>query len=137
MAMVHDPDYGLGPEPEPGHIDPVPVTGVVSLDRDILDKGIRTTPQAAAYGGWNTIIFTGTEQPVQILPFDDNRARALIIVSGTGPVYVGTMPQCQQKVGGQLVTGNAIEVRNQQQLFLGPDGSHSATVTVLTERWRP
>jgi hypothetical protein len=121
-------------------VTPVPVTGKVELHGAILDKGLRTSPQAAGYGGWQTYVFVGTEQPVQILAFDDARARALLIISGTGPAYAGTQAQCQQArnggqvVGGQLPIGT-YEIKNQQALFITPDGTHPVTVTVLNERW--
>lgn len=116
---------------------PVQITGTVSLGGEILDKGLRTTPQAAAYGAWFTYVLAATTAAQPILPFDDARARALIIVSGTGPVYVGTQAQTQASpvLGGLLATGATVEVKNQQTLWLAPDGTHTATVTVLVERW--
>jgi hypothetical protein len=122
-------------------LTPVPVVGTVSLDNEILDRGFRTSPQAAAFGAWMTYTLAATAAAQPILPFDDKRSRALIIVSGTGPIYVGTQAQCQANppVGGLLPSssgGAAVyEVRNQQSLWLAPDGSHTATVTVLVERW--
>lgn len=121
----------------PEVLTPVPVTGTVGLSSEILDKGFRTSPQAAGYGAWTTYVLGGTEKAQPIIPFDDRRARALIIVSGTGPVFVGTMAQTQSSppLGGQLATGATVEIRNQQQLWMVPDGTHSVTVTVLVERW--
>lgn len=112
---------------------PVPVSGVVRAN---IEHDLNTQAQAADFGAWSTYSVTATGPAQQILPFDPSRARALIIVSGTGPVYVGTQAQCQASppVGGQLPTGT-YEVKNNQKLWLVSDGSHTATVTVLMERW--
>jgi hypothetical protein len=117
---------------------PVPVTGTVELAGQILDKGLRTSPNAAAFGSWTTYVLAGAEAPQIILPFDDARSRALIIVSGTGPVFVGAEGQVKAspRLGGQLPASLVpFEIRNQQALWLVPDGSHPATVTILIERW--
>jgi hypothetical protein len=241
----------------PDTLTPVPITGTVGLSDEVLDKGLRTTPQAAAFGAWTTYNLGGTEKAQPIIPFDDKRARALITVTGvanpinqsdfgsvtnpgafaniafggtnlpagtyqitavvylsgtvtsadannmqitgngiaggavrlaypgvanapatvsatistsgsgligvqsigaaSGPsavynatllvtpvaaapgagVYVGTQAQCQASppVGGFLTDGTTVEIRNQQQLWMVPDGIHPVTVTVLMERW--
>lgn len=120
--------------PVPDEIMPVPVTGVVKAN---IEHDLRTNPQAADYGAWTTYVLTATQAAQPILPFDPNRARALLIVSGTGPVYVGTPAQTQANppLGGLLPTGTIAEVKNNQALWLAPDGTHTATVTVLVERW--
>jgi hypothetical protein len=118
-----------------GHPDemvPVPVHGVVSIT-----ETVPTEARAADFGAWSTYSVPASAFTVEILPYDEGRARALIIVSGTGPVYVGTKAQCQANppVAGLLPTGAVVEVRNKRGLTLAGDGTHTATVTVLLERW--
>lgn len=112
---------------------PVPVSGEVRAN---IEHDINTQAQAADFGAWATYTLSATQAAQPILPFDPSRSRALIIVSGIGPVYVGSQAQCQASppVGGQLPAG-VYEVKNNQKLWLVPDGTHTATVTVLMERW--
>ena len=111
---------------------PVPVSGSVRVEHDVP-----TMPRAADFGAWTTYTLTATTTAQPILPYDSNRARAVIIVSGAGPVYVGSEGQVQASpvLGGLLPTGAIVETKNKQKLWLAPDGTHSATVTVLVERW--
>lgn len=238
-------DYAVSPDV----VVPVPI----SLPAEVLDAGLRTSPQAAGFGAWTAYPLAGTERPFPLLPFDDARSRALIVVAepaganapsfnptpgqatnpgpfttivsqflpagtytanwevmlrgtltatdadnfqmfiggtliatsnnalnvGTvyaqepvvfnvpagggfltitnvnanaaavyqagvvltpdsgGLVYVGTQAQCQASppLGGQLPAGAVVEVRNQQALWLVPDGSHPMVVSVLAERY--
>lgn len=111
---------------------PVPVKGAVTIE-----GALPTTPRAADFGAWITYVLAANTAAQPILPYDDDRSRALIIVSGTGPVYVGSQGQTQASpvLGGLLPTGATIEVKNKQALWLASDGTHTATVTVLVERW--
>lgn len=110
-----------------GPMEPVPVH---------VPKPVATKDLGADYGAWATYVLAAATAAQKILPHDEQRRRAVIIVSGTGPVWVGTQAQCQASppVGGQLATGAVIETKNRQELWLAPAGA-SATVTVLTERW--
>lgn len=95
-----------------------------------------TTPRAADYGAWMTYPLAAATPAQRILLYDDKRARAVLVVSGTGPVFVGTAAQTQATpaLGGSLPAG-VYELRNKQELWLAPDGAHTATVAVLAERW--
>lgn len=125
MTHAADQDPGLQPVPVHGH-----VTAKV-------EGSVPTAPKAADFGAWQTYTLAATTAAQLILPHDEQRARAVIIVAGTGPVFVGTKAQCQASpvLGGSLATGANVETRNRQELWLAPDGTHTATVTVLTERW--
>jgi hypothetical protein len=116
--------------PAPVAPNPVPVTLHYT-------KPVPVTDRAADWGPWTTYTLTATQAAFQLLPHDEHRKRAVIIVSGTGPVFVGSKAQCQASpvLGGQLNSGNVVELRNKRDLWLAPDGSHTATVTVLTERY--
>src|SRR5579859_4814904 len=116
-----DEDQAAGPagmEPIP-----VPVHGEVAIRGDVP-----TAPKAAGFGAWATYTLAATTAAQKILPYDEQRARA---------VYVGSRAQCQASpvLGGQLATGTIVDTRNKQELWLAPDGTHTATVTVLVERW--
>lgn len=120
-------------EAPPAAPDPVPVH--VGHDLDVQS-------QSADFGSWQTYVTpAGADQARPILPFDPNRHRATIIVSGAaGNVWVGTMAQCQAvpPVGGFLaaaVPGLQVVVENNQALAMIGDGVHACTVTVLQERW--
>lgn len=101
------------------------------------NKGANTNPQAADYGAYTTFTLAATTPAQQIIGEDPRRSRAYVFCSGTGPVYIGSQAQCQASpvLGYQLVTGTGLEIKNNQQVWLAPDGSHSATVSVLIERW--
>lgn len=101
---------------------------------------------AADYGGYQTYVLASTDKPQRILRSDPNRSRAYITVAGTGPVWIGTESQCEQIFsgmsqsagmisGGYIATGITLIVTHKQDLWLVPDGTHSATVTVSNERW--
>lgn len=113
---------------------PVPVSGKVHAH---IEGPVPTKDLGADFGGWITYTLAATTAPQRILMHDEHRRRAVIIVSGTGPVFVGTEAQTKASpvLGGQLATGAVIETKNRQELWLAPDGTHTATVTVLNERW--
>lgn len=119
--------------------DPIRVAGQMTVDGPL---NVRDQP--ADYGSYFTIVFTGTEQPQQILPRDDHRKRAQITVSGTGPVFIGSEAQANAVKAGAPIgfasgaivpTGVTIPITNRQPVWIIPDGVHSATVSVITERW--
>jgi hypothetical protein len=130
---------GLPHETE-AHMSPVPVVGEVTLS-----GRVPTVEQPADYGTYRTIVLVGTEARQLILPQDNHRTRAWVIVSGTGPVWVGTEAQCSAIETGRanantagggalLATGQTLPVQHRQTLWLVPDGTHSATVVVAQER---
>jgi hypothetical protein len=117
-----------------GTLEPVPVSGTVHAH---VKGDVPTKDKGADYGSWSTYVLTATQAAQKILPHDEQRRRALLLVSGSGPVYVGTQGQTQANppVGGLLATGAVVETKNRQELWLAPDGTHTATVTLLIERY--
>ena len=119
-----------------GAMHPVEVTGQVDLKHDVY-----TRPQCAEFGSFATYTFAGTEtQPVPICGRDQYRARmqVMVQVAGTGFVNIGTLNQFATPTnirGGRLFNNASIEIKNQQQFFILPDGTNAATVTVLVERY--
>lgn len=128
-------------EESPAEVEaqPIPVAGDVSV------RGAVITHQGAAdFGAYFTITLAGTEAPIPLLPYDVNRARAYVTCTGTGPVYVGSVAGCTAMRNGQtagqapayiLATGITLTVTHKQAVFLAPDGTHTATVSVAVERW--
>lgn len=126
-------------------LTPVPIHGEVDI-RAIHGSAL-VHEEAADFGAAFTITFVGTEQPEPLLPYDVNRARAYITCTGTGPVYVGYRdPSGLFQVrnsgvtGGQtpvfiLTTGITLPVTHKQAVYIAPDGTHTATVSVSVERW--
>lgn len=125
------------PETEPVPTHPVPIHGDVRL----LGR-VPTSEEAADYGTYRTITLTGTEDKQQILPYDKHRVRAWLIVSGTGPVWIGSEAQCAAVKGGNTAGGGAqlpagtmpILIAHKQPVWLVGDGSHTATVVLIQER---
>jgi len=120
---------------------PVEVKGVVKVD-----GSVPIVESAADFGSYQTYVLGGTEQPIRILRQDRTRARAYVTVTGTGPVWVGSESACEQiKAGmsqtglpvlaGLIATGITMPVTHQREVWLVPDGTHGATVTVASERW--
>lgn len=130
---------------EAGPVTPVPVQGEVQVRK--VHGSVIVHEEAADFGAVFTITFTGTENPLNLLPYDVNRARAYITCTGTGPVWVSYRdPSGLQTMrntgvtGGQtptfiLATGITLPVTHKQAVFISPDGTHSATVSVAVERW--
>lgn len=119
--------------------EPIKVAGAVTVD-----GSIRVREESADYGSLFTIAFAGTEQPQQLIPRDDHRKRAQITVSGTGPVFLGSEAQAYAVARGAPVgfasgalipTGVTVPWTSKQPLWVIPDGTHTATVSVITERW--
>lgn len=123
------------------HDDPVPLTPVPVTGEVVVAGRAHTTEEAADFGAYRSIVLAGTEDKIQVLPYDKRRVRALIACSGTGPVYVGSEAQCAQVKAGNvaaagwvLTTGTSLPVGHKQPVWMIPDGSHSATVSVAEER---
>lgn len=126
-------------------LTPVPVSGEVEV-RAIHGSAL-VHEEAADFGSYFTVTFTGTELPdpkSPYLPYDVNRARAYITCTGTGPVFVGTLAGVLAMRNGQtsgqapaflLATGITLPVTHKQPVFIAPDGTHPATVSVSVERW--
>jgi hypothetical protein len=110
---------------------------------------VRTMERAAIYGGYSTWVFAGTETTAyRVLARDDSRARAYVTCSGTGPIYVAGSKDALVTVRNNglptsgpafgiivLAAGVVIPVSHQEALYVMPDGTHSATVSVAAERW--
>lgn len=121
---------------------PVPVAGEVDIRT--IHGAVSTHNEAADFGAYFTVVLAGTEAPESLLPYDVNRARAYVTCTGTGPVYVGSVAGVTAMRAGQttgqapaflLASGITLIVQNKQQLFISPDGTHTATVSVAVERW--
>lgn len=114
----------------------VPVTGEVQVQGRVT-----TSEEAADFGTYRTIVLAGTEDKQMILPYDAHRVRAYIVCSGTGPVYVGSEGQCAAVRAGNptgggflLPTGVTLAVGHKQPVWLIPDQTHPATVSIAQER---
>jgi hypothetical protein len=123
---------------------PVPIPVKVVDDVRVQHGAELIHEEAADFGAYFTITLAGTEAPLQLLPYDVNRARAYITLSGTGPVYVGSSAGVTAMKAGAtagqspafiLTTGITLPVTHKQAVYLAPDGTHSATVSVAVERW--
>lgn len=125
------------PHESTAELTPVPVTGQVQVS-----GRVPTVDTPADYGTYRTITLLGTEDKQQILPQDNHRTRAWIIVSGTGPVYVGSEGQCAAVRAGNLAGGGArlvaggpaLPVQHRQAVWLVPDQTNPAVVVVVQER---
>jgi hypothetical protein len=120
-------------------VTPVPVHGQVHVGGRVA-----TAEEAADFGTYSTIVLTGTEDKQRILPQDRHRVRAWVIVSGTGPVWIGSEAQCAQVRAGNTAGGGAqlatglppVPIGHKESVWLIGDGSHPATVVVIQERMR-
>jgi hypothetical protein len=119
------------------HAGPPPAVPV-QVGHDLNTQG-----QAADYGAWMTYTTpAGVDQARPIVGFEQQRHRAVFIVSAPGAVvpgsgvWVGTAAQCQASppVGGFLPPGTYVTENNQAVWMVG-DGTNSMRVTVLQERW--
>lgn len=91
--------------PDPGHDfaapAPIPVSGEIDI-RAIHGAAV-VHDEAADFGAYTTYTFAGAEAPVQVLPYDVNRARAWITcIATTGKVFAGS------KAGVQFLSNAAI-----------------------------
>lgn len=121
---------------DPVIISPVAVAGEVHIA-----GRVDVSEEPADYGTYRTIVLTGTEDKQQILPQDNNRVRASIMCSGTGPVYIGSEAQCAAvrlgntvAAGFLLPTGFSLNVGHKQAVWLIGNGSATATVSIAQER---
>lgn len=109
---------------------------------------ITTKQRAAIFGGYVSYVFAGTEGVYRVMPRDDERSRASITVSGTGPVLVGSnrdallaarasgLPTSGPLMGVAIIpAGQTLTVQHQESVFVCPDGAHAAIVAVGVERW--
>ena len=108
---------------------------------------VSVTERAAFFGAYSTVVFAGTEGVTLALPYDELRARAYLICSGNGPVYVGRkdalnavrangLTSSGLTLGvGVLPAGFTMPVTHQEAVHVMPDGTHSVTVTIVAERW--
>lgn len=124
------------PQAAPG---PVPIQGEV-----VVHGSARVHNEAADFGAYFTMVLAGTENPQPLLPYDVNRARAYVTCTGTGPVYVGSVAGVTALKAGAatgqapafiLATGITLIVTHKQAVYISPDGTHAATVSVAVERW--
>lgn len=153
MTTAYQPDIhlseyqpGVHEPPAPGETSPVPIpVGIVGeLDIRQIHGAAIVHEEAGDYGAYFTIVFTGTEAVLQVLPYDVNRHIAYITCTGTGPVYVGSSSGVNQMRNGAttgqtpafiLATGITLPVTHKQAVYIAPDGTHTATVSVAVERW--
>jgi len=121
---------------------PVPVAGEVEIRQ--VHGSVLIHEEAADFGAYFTDVLAGTEQPLMLLPYDVNRKRAWITCTGAGPVYVGSPTGVQAMRGGAvtgqapafiLATGITLQVSHKQAVWIAPDGTHGATISVAVERW--
>lgn len=123
----HESMFGV-PDPKP-----VGVVGTVSVK-----DAVRTNEEAADFGAYSTYAVTAADVPIRILGHDENRARAVIWVDGTtNSVWLGKREQIFASVGAQgalLSSGNRIEVKNKQELWMAPNAV-ACNVSVINERW--
>jgi hypothetical protein len=121
---------------------PVPVSGEVDIR--LIHGSMIVHEEAGDYGAYFTITLAGTEQPINLLPYDVNRHVAYITCTGTGPVYIGSASGVQAMRNGQtagqapafiLATGITLPVTHKQAVFIAPNGTNTATVSVAVERW--
>lgn len=127
------------PHEEHGELSPVPIAGHVQIS-----GRVPTHAEAADFGAVRSFAFAGTEDKQQLLPYDKHRTEARILVSGIGPVYMGSEAQCAQVrtagAGSTLTCGvfsastTPVAWRNKSALWCIPDQTHPVTVTVIEER---
>lgn len=138
-SLEHDPDQVAAEHPAMG---PVPVKGEVALIGRVY-----TSEEPADLGTYRSIVLLGTEDKQMILSQDNHRVRAWVLVTGTGPVYIGSEAQCAQvkgsgaaanlSAGPALVPANVlVPIAHKEVVWMIPDGTHSATVSVSVERMR-
>jgi hypothetical protein len=106
----------------------------------VVDNQPTEKSEAADWGSWQTFALSSTTVPQQILPQNNKRRKAQIIIfNGTGAaagafVLVGSKGQVFNKTGGQLQAGR-YPVENTQELYATSDGTNSMIVVVLDERY--
>lgn len=120
------------------HVSPVAITGTVSLD-----KRVSVTEDPADFGTYRSVSFAATDPRLQVLPQDNNRVRAFLLVTGTGPLYIGSEAQCAAVSAGNLAGGGfpvpagiLIPIQHRETVWAVPDGTHTATLNIIQERNR-
>jgi hypothetical protein len=122
-----------------------------TVDADKLAESftVEVRERAADVSGYTTFVFAGTETAIsRVLARDDSRARAYLICSGTGPLYIGHSADSvyaartygipgSGQLGGVAVlpAGFTLPVTHHESMYAIPDGTHSAMLTVATEQW--
>lgn len=104
----------------------------------VINGSARTRAEAADYGAYFTVTVPASAFSQQILPYDENRKMAYVLATGTGPVFLGSQGQITSGVAGQgfqLPVNVPYPITHKQAVWLGGDGSHSATVSVSVERF--
>jgi hypothetical protein len=124
---------------------PVLVGGTVHVGGPVhVAHPLQTHAHAADFGSYMTYATpAGADIARQILPFDNSRHRAVLVVSAPGSVaatagvWIGTQAQCQASppVGGYLPNGTVLAVEHNQAIWLVGDGANALRVTVVMERW--
>src|SRR5262245_1331579 len=89
------------PEPVPA---PEPIL-VVSAEPVLIAGPVATKEVAADVGSYITYQLAGTEDKIRVLPQDNDRVRAFLWCSGTGPVWLGTEAQCAAIRAGNTLAG--------------------------------
>lgn len=128
-------------------LDDAPViepTGQLQPDAvTILAGPMVTREQAPESGAYSNLSFAGnaSDTPVCVLQRDPDRVYAELRAGGVGPLWVGTLAQCNQVLAGQtlgggyqLPTGSVLPVHHQGAVWVCSDGAHAVTVSVLNER---
>lgn len=88
---------------------------------------------------WTTWVLGGSERRFQLLPQDEKRVVAQILVQGasaTVPIFIGKRDQVDNKSGGQFfpaVNPSAIPYSGSTEAWLNPNGV-ACVVTVIDER---
>ena len=109
---------------------PVPVSGDVEIRQ--VHGSVLVHEEAADFGGYLTAV-ASTEAPLQLLPYDVNRARAYINCKGTGPVYIGSVAGVTAMRNGQttgqaraftLASGITIPVTHKQPVYFAGRHPH-------------
>lgn len=132
-------------ESGPPSVLPIPVSGAVAV------LGTVSTADAAPdYTAWTTTAFAGSnaDQPVEILPYDPHRRRAVIIAVGAAPavLWLGTEGQVKvilaaaigagttQGAGIPLPAGQQVVVTGRQPVWAMSNLANAISALVINER---
>lgn len=126
-------------------------TEAEDIAEDIQQADIHDEDIAAEFTGYASYNFLGTEEVVQILPFNAKRKEAEIYcvsgyVNNNIVGYLVISPDrsaCQRLNGmslmgdpvGQMVAGMKFTHKGRQPLYAKPDGTHSLSLIVKEERY--
>lgn len=117
--------------------EPIAVTGVVAVSGHVT-----TREEAADTASFQTIAFGATDQKVKIVGFDKRRTRLVLIVSGTGPLFIGSEAQCAAvnaggpaaASGATLVTGTQVTLLTRAEVWATAAPAGTGTLTAIAER---